>query len=717
MQRIDKYEILEVIGRGAMGAVYKAFHPHLKKYVAIKEILADLANNPDIQQRFAREAELLAQLPAHPNIVMVRDALVQEGKLYLVMDYIEGGTLSQMLQQGGVNPALATRLLDQILSGLEAIHARNIIHRDLKASNILLGKDGTAYISDFGIAESTKQSQQGDAMATAKCVAPEMIDVALARNAQPQQADIYAAGILGYEMLLGETRFRQALPEIYGANEPQQIAQNWLRWHTDLARTAPNLQRVDAQIPPALAKIIERMMAKDANARYKSASEIRRDLTAFSQGKNVMNETPNRPASDDATVPLAQLRQTQVAPIGQPQSVPPVRNAAPAKPPSKFPATLLMAGGGALLFVLMAVGLWAMQKTPGFTVVIKGVAPNAEVYVGEIRRGIPGVGKANDGTPVSEIRVAGLKAGELYAVSVKCGGGELDLARAGQKLTEKISGQNGDEIELQAGKCGSAPAPVTTAALPAEIDFVGPMRLVNAGAFIMGDDNGLPNEKPAHKEELNYAYYIDKHEVTNKEYAEFCKATNHQLPPNPVWDEQYFTKFPNSPVVGVTWDDAKAYADWAGKQLPTETEWEKAASWTPQATGPDAQFKRRWPWGNTGDKKATFATQHTSNAGQAAGGASAYGVIDMSGNVAEWVADTYKLYQGNSTPDANADGSKKVVRGGSFNSPSPDDVRTSRRFYSPPNLSEQMVSTKSFLIGFRCVVRADSAKIADKIKK
>ena len=716
MQRIDKYEILEVIGRGAMGAVYKAFHPHLKKYVAIKEILADLAHNPDIQQRFAREAELLAQLPAHPNIVMVRDALVQDGKLYLVMDFIEGGTLGDLVKQGGVRHEQGVNLLNQILSGLEAIHARGIIHRDLKASNILLGKDGTAYISDFGIAESTKSSQLNDAMATAKCVAPEMIDAALGRNAEAQQADIYAAGILAYEMLLGEARFRQALPDIYRASDPNQIAQNWLAWHTDLSRPAPNLQQLDTQLPPALASVIERMMAKDASARYRQASEARRDLAAINKGNNAMNDSSQRPAADDATVPLSSLRQTAVTPIGQPPPPPGQRGNAnlPAKTKSRIPAWALMAGGGAALFLLFAAGLWAMQKTPGFTVVIKGVAPNAEVYVGEIRRGIPAIGKEANGNGLGEMRIAGLKSGELYALSVKCGSGELDLSRDGKKVEGKITGNDGEQIEMQAGKCGTAPVAATPANLTDEIDFVGKMRLVRAGGFIMGDANGKPNEQPVRTVELGYDYYIDKFEVTNKEYADFCKATSHATPPNPIWDEQYFTKYPNSPVVGVSWNDAQAYATWANKQLPTEAEWEKAASWEPKAKSAAPEFKRRWPWGNTGDKKATFSAQHTTNVGQATSGASAYGVLDMAGNVAEWTADDFKPYPGGAA-DGFPEG-QKAVRGGSFATPTADDVRTTRRFYSPPDLGAQAVANRSFLIGFRCIIHADNAKIADKVK-
>lgn len=706
MQRIDKYEVLEVIGRGAMGAVYKALHPQFKKYVAIKEILADLAQHPEIQQRFEREAELLAHLPSHPNIVMVRDALVWQGKLYLVMDYIEGGTLAELIRQGGVKPERAMALLDQILSGLEAIHARGVIHRDLKASNILLGNDGTAYLSDFGIAESVMQAQAGDVMATAKCVAPEMIEAALGRNAQPEQADIYAVGILAYEMLLGETKFRHALPEIYSTGEASQIARNWIAWHPDLTRPAPNLQRVEAGIPSALATIVERMMAKDVNARYRKASEVRRDLAAITNRNVAMNE--QRPAADDATVPLSQLRNPQgnapVSRINTAPAVQPPPSASGART-SRIPAWALpVAGAG--LFVLLAVGLWAMNRNPGFTVVVKGIAPSQDLYVNDIRRGIPTISATKTGTAEGELRVAGLKAGELYALRLGCG----ELLRDNQPLgTNKLTGEDGQEIVLQA-RCGGTVA--KAANLPDEINLKGPMRLVKAGPFWMGDDSGPDNEKPGHKVDLNYDYYIDKYEVTNRQFAEFCQATGKAMPKNPFWDTSYAEKNPDQPVVGVTWEEAQAYANWAGKGLPTEQEWEKAASWDPKATEADPKWKRRFPWGNAPGNNANIGSAHATNVGQKAASASAYGAVDMAGNVAEWVADNYQAYPGNQKADPDYGATNRVVRGGHFRSPS-NEIRTTIRGYHSPIYSDAELQQGAWLVGFRCAVRADSPKVKE----
>src|SRR5215468_11100043 len=153
MNRIEKYEILSVIGRGGLGTVYKAFHPHLKKYIAIKEINSDLADSAEFRRLFEREIELLAKLPAHPNIVTIRDALVWQDRLFLVMDYIDGVDLNVVIQRGPVDLSQGVLWLGHILSGLAAIHQRGIVHRDLKPSNILIDREGAAYISDFGIAE------------------------------------------------------------------------------------------------------------------------------------------------------------------------------------------------------------------------------------------------------------------------------------------------------------------------------------------------------------------------------------------------------------------------------------------------------------------------------------------------------------------------------------------------------------------------------------
>jgi serine/threonine-protein kinase len=145
---------------------------------------------------------------------MVRDAFVWLDQLYLVMDYIEGGTLKDLLVDG-VSLERGVQLLDQIMSALEAIHRSGIVHMDLKPANILMDREGIPHISDFGVAEWVGSKKRDRLWGTAKYVAPELIDPSLGRGGVAQQTDIYSLGIIAYEMLLGKRRFCAELGEVY----------------------------------------------------------------------------------------------------------------------------------------------------------------------------------------------------------------------------------------------------------------------------------------------------------------------------------------------------------------------------------------------------------------------------------------------------------------------------------------------------------------------
>ncbi len=199
------------------------------------------------------------------------------------------------------------------------------------------------------------------------------------------------------------------------------------------------------------------------------------------------------------------------------------------------------------------------------------------------------------------------------------------------------------------------------------------MVLIPAGEFTMGD-NTYYNwtfllsfniyDGPEHVVYLD-AYYIDKYEVTNEQYKKFIEATGYRIPR--CWNDARFNQ-PDQPVVGVTWEDAAAYAEWAGKRLPTEAEWEKAARGTD---------KRLWPWGNTFDKakcnvweSGTTGLRSTMAVGSYEGGKSPYECYDMAGNVWEWCADLYdqKYYYASPkiNPTGPETGQQRVIRGGGF---------------------------------------------------
>jgi serine/threonine protein kinase/formylglycine-generating enzyme required for sulfatase activity len=717
MKRIDKYEILAEIGRGGMGVIYQALHPHFKKYVAIKEIRADLANDPEMQQRFEREAELLARLPAHPNIVTVRDALVWEGQLYLVSDFIEGQTLGEVVKQGGIDARRGGLLLDQILSGLEAIHRCGIIHRDLKANNILIDREGTAYITDFGIAELIRNDPRTANLVTARGAAPEMLDSSLGRGGTAPQADIYGAGMLAYEMLLGENRFRQAFPEIYHPS-PEGARERWLLWHTDLARAATNLHQLDPEIPKPLASVVERMMAKNVSERYREVADARRDLAAAMRQPPASRGDRMEPYSDDATVPLDKLPGQSVKETAllepQPLRQGPGKSPEPRIASRRVAPWVWWASGGALLLALLAVLLFVvLPKDPGFTLVVRGVLPNTEVYVGELRRGIPAVASLPDGSPISVMRVYGLKAGERYDVRVSHQGNAAQLFYPDTKpVNEKVTGEDGQEIVITAKLDAVSKKPEA-----AEIDYKGPMIFIPAGKFIMGDNDGRPEERPAHEVSVE-AFYIDKFEVTNAQYKEFCRATGASLPAQPIgWgDALYFESNPNAPVMGVSWNDAKAYAAWIGKRLPSEAEWEKAASWSREAEDLSPRWKRRWPWGNDpAQNRASLGLARPVPVADYQEDVSAYGVRGMAGNVGEWVEDFFRPFPfvGNQAGGANLEGGPRVVRGGNFKQPV-DAARTTRRDKYPADAkmgASVPGGTLQLWVGFRCAVSANDNQL------
>ena len=233
-----------------------------------------------------------------------------------------------------------------------------------------------------------------------------------------------------------------------------------------------------------------------------------------------------------------------------------------------------------------------------------------------------------------------------------------------------------------------------------------PMALIPAGAFTMGSNEGLPNERPEHSVTLD-AYYLDRYEVTNAQYAAFVKATGHRKsgPPSRYAKNTGRMRGVNQPAVYVSWDDAKAYCEWRGRRLPTEAEWEKAMR------GPDG---RLWPWGNVeipggaNWARVDDGFEVAAPVGRVRSDASPYGVMDGAGNVMEWVADWYLEGAYAAASDRNPEspeyGTYRVLRGAAYTS-SGSDLRITAR-------SKMMSDFRDETIGFRC---AQSSATAGRI--
>ena len=153
------YRLLEKIGEGAFGSVYRAIQPQVEREVAVKSIHAELANQPDFVRRFEREAQLVARLE-HPHIVPLYDYWREPDAAHLVMRFLRGGSLEDVLDQGPLEPERASSILDEVGAALTAAHQQGVVHRDVKPGNILLDEEGNAYLTDFGIALETGAPEQ-----------------------------------------------------------------------------------------------------------------------------------------------------------------------------------------------------------------------------------------------------------------------------------------------------------------------------------------------------------------------------------------------------------------------------------------------------------------------------------------------------------------------------------------------------------------------------
>ncbi len=262
-----RYRLCERIGSGGMGIVFRAHDDQLEVDVAIKVLRPDLVDNAEILERFRREV-LLARQVSHPNVVRIHDLIVDGNTPFLSMDYIAGWSLRERLaKEGRLELGEALTLGRQIAEGLAAAHRRNVIHRDLKPANILLDKNGQAYITDFGIATSTATSsltEPGQLLGTPDYITPEQ---AVGEPAD-YRSDIFAFGLLLFEMLSGTLPFRQRrMPEVLIERARGQFL---------------DLSEVGIEAPRFVREVLQRCLARDPDARYQSADEVVRDLSAGS---------------------------------------------------------------------------------------------------------------------------------------------------------------------------------------------------------------------------------------------------------------------------------------------------------------------------------------------------------------------------------------------------------------------------------------------------
>jgi serine/threonine-protein kinase len=267
---VEGYEILEEVGKGGMGRVYRARHKLTGQEVALKMLLPRLAPDKLQRARFVNEAKVLARLD-HPNLVPLLGFLDVGGRTFIVMPFVRGITLDRMLRkQGRLAVDVAVDLFDQIAAGLGHVHSHQILHRDLKPANVIVRGDGRVMLTDFGIARAIgadKLTATGMVVGTAEYLAPEQ---ASGESRDDLRSDIYALGVLLYEMLTGQVPFRHP------------NAAEVLRHHVSTPPPPPRL--IVPDLPAALEEAVLRSLAKDPDQRFADVGDFRQAVRSATRG-------------------------------------------------------------------------------------------------------------------------------------------------------------------------------------------------------------------------------------------------------------------------------------------------------------------------------------------------------------------------------------------------------------------------------------------------
>ncbi|RPI78249.1 MAG: serine/threonine protein kinase, partial [Chloroflexi bacterium] len=370
-EQFGRYVIKGELGRGGMATVFHAYDPRFERDVAIKVLPHAFLHDPQFRVRFDREAKTVALLE-HPAIVPVYDFGEESEQPYIVMRYMSGGSLKERIEQGAVSTSEAAKIISRLAPALDVAHAKGIIHRDLKPGNILFDQYGNACLSDFGIARLAQSSSvatltQGAILGTPAYMSPEQIH---GDKEIDGRSDIYALGVILYEMLTGSQPYR--------ADTPGKI----MMMH--VMEEVPHIRSKIADISPKVDEIIGKAMAKDPADRYLTAAEMSAALDGTME-QNVESIRVAQAPSDFRTVvhqtpPILTPAPSEATVISPPQPAPPpVVHDSAARPRTSLWAVgiiivLLLIGGAGGGYLILGRG--SGEKNPTATVETVSIASN-----------------------------------------------------------------------------------------------------------------------------------------------------------------------------------------------------------------------------------------------------------------------------------------------------------------------------------------------------
>ena len=616
----NKYKINEVLGKGGMGIVYRAEDSKLKRNVALKFLPPELMRDNEAKERFVLEAQAAAAL-SHPNICTIHEIDEEEGKSFIAMEYIEGQSLREKIKRGplGINEALDIAI--QVAEGLEEAHKKEIIHRDIKSANIMVTDKGWAKIMDFGLAKIKGGSiltREGTTLGTAAYMSPE--------QAQGKEvdfcSDIWSLGVVLYEMLYGQLPFM-------GDNEASIL-------YSIVHEEAKPLKEIKPDIPMEWQQIVNRALKKKPGSRYQSASEILRDLKQY-QVRLMVPEARvinfksflihiRKPQLFIPTVLIvlglclsvvwyfnraAKIKWARNEAIPEIIQLISKDNIKPAYALAEEAEKYIPANP-------TLISLWPQISIP---ISIQTNPPGSEVYVKDYEKTEEGWQFLGE-CPIDKIRVS-----RRFK--------RWKIEKDGYETVERAGNPSSQMWKLTLSKKGSIP--------PEMVRIPNILITENRQGMITGGD-------PIGHIQLE-SFLIDRYEVTNIQFKEFLDSGGYQKRDywkhmfikegdSLSWDEAMLRfrdltgkpgpstwemgSYPDIegdfPVRGVSWFEAAAYAEFAGKSLPSIYHWFSVAG-TRRSSNitPLSNFGGDGP-GSVGRYKAI----------------SSYGTYDMAGNVREW---------------------------------------------------------------------------------
>jgi dienelactone hydrolase/predicted Ser/Thr protein kinase len=668
---ISHYKIIEKIGAGGMGVVYKALDTRLDRPVALKFLPPRLLCDAEAKARFEHEAKAASALN-HNNITTIHEIDEAEGRCFIVMEYIEGQSIRELLKE---RPLAIDEIADialQIGSGLDAAHKKGIIHRDIKSANIMWTDTGQAKIMDFGLAKVktvTRLTREGTTLGTVAYMSPEQ-----ARGEEvDHRSDIWSLGVVLYEMLSGELPFK-------GDREAAILYSVVHEEPKPLKETRPG-------VPPELVKIIDRALKKKAESRYPSVAEMLTDLTKYRESLR---------AEEFGVFNLRSFFRLM------------------RRPCIAVPAALVM-----IAACLVAVWLskrqkrirWAKEEgLPEIERFVRsydfvnayGLAQQAEQYIPNHPKLVELLSQCSMNMSIHTTPPGARIYTKEYSIP------ESDWEYLGISPIEQIRLPLGFfrwKIEKEGYE--------TVMAAWSTFEYsLTESRFVPRDIAIVMDEKGTVPSGMVRVDGGRSAagelgdFFIDKHEVTNRQFKEFIDEGGYQAGKywkyrfikdgkEMAWEETMAEfrdatgrpgpaswqagDYPNGrddyPVAGISWYEAAAYAEFAGKDLPTIHHW-RMATGLDVGLNPIVFHSYLVPLSNFGGEGPAPVGRH--------GGVTSYGAYDMAGNVREWCwNETQK---------------GRCIRGGAWND----------AIYMLGNVTHASPFDRSPKNGFRCVRYIDT---------